>query len=100
MRWQYQALVAGLAAIVIGCGPREARDSGTSANPDQTTPSTTGAVGTTDTSSVGGTAGTGMGSDTASRPGMTDTAADTSKAAHKGHTDSAKSKAAKPDSGS
>jgi hypothetical protein len=92
MRWQYQAFAAALVATLIGCGPRDntAGDTGSAADPNQTTPGMTGSTGATDTTSVGGTAG--VGTDTSADTGM---AADTGKA-HKGHSDTGK---AKPDSG-
>lgn len=94
MRWQYQALGVALAATLVGCGPRDdtARDSGSAANPSETTPGMTGSTGGTDTTSVGGTAGATVGTDTAAGGGMT---ADTGKA-HKGGHDTAKTK---PDTG-
>jgi hypothetical protein len=64
MRWQSQALVALLATALIGCGPRDnaASDTGSSGAPGES-PGMSSTPGT-DTTSMGGAAGTAPGADT------------------------------------
>lgn len=81
MRWQSQAVAAVLATMLIGCGPRDnaGRDTGTAGDPADSPSGMTSSPGMTDTTSVGGTAGTGA-----------DTGSDTSMTGRRAPSDSAK----------